>query len=62
MAFKKIDGFSPKIFVPQEAPDHKKKYNCKDCFACQWCSDDRCRRCLGSKACKEDNKFCIKGD
>jgi len=24
----------------------EKKHPCPDCFACQWCSDDRCRQCL----------------
>jgi hypothetical protein len=62
MKYKKIEGFKPKIFVPEESANHNKKYNCKDCFSCQWCSDDRCRRCLGSKGCKEDNRFCTTGD
>jgi hypothetical protein len=49
MSFKKIEGFKPKIFVPEEQPRNQKKHNCKDCFSCQWCSDDRCERCLGRK-------------
>jgi hypothetical protein len=24
-----------------------KKHGCPDCEFCQWCSDDRCRLCLG---------------
>jgi len=24
-----------------------KKHPCPDCHFCQWCSDDRCRLCLG---------------
>jgi hypothetical protein len=27
-----------------EAP---KKHPCPDCTFCQWCSDERCRLCLG---------------
>ncbi|MEI8355597.1 MAG: hypothetical protein WCG31_05850 [Deltaproteobacteria bacterium] len=26
-----------------------KKHPCPDCTYCQWCSDDRCRICLGHK-------------
>lgn len=28
-----------------------KKHPCPDCTFCQWCSDDRCRMCLGQKGC-----------
>lgn len=28
-----------------------KKFNCKDCFFCQWCSDERCRLCRGTLNC-----------
>lgn len=27
----------------------EKKHPCPDCRYCQWCSDDRCRLCLGEK-------------
>ncbi|MBU5612696.1 hypothetical protein [Geomonas azotofigens] len=30
-------------------PDNCKKHPCPDCTFCQWCSDDRCRMCLGHK-------------
>ncbi|WP_224982746.1 hypothetical protein [Geomonas agri] len=26
-----------------------KKHPCPDCSFCQWCSDDRCRMCLGKQ-------------
>jgi len=31
----------------------EKKHPCPDCFACQWCSDDRCRQCLRTTCCKK---------
>ena len=36
--------------VNGEASD--KKHPCPDCGFCQWCSDDRCRLCLGRGSCK----------
>lgn len=30
-----------------------KKHPCPDCHFCQWCSDDRCRLCLGCPAGKK---------
>lgn len=30
-----------------------KKHPCPDCRQCQWCSDDRCRLCLKSGACRK---------
>ncbi len=29
-----------------------KKHPCPDCIYCQWCSDDRCRLCRTSDACR----------
>jgi hypothetical protein len=31
--------------------DPPKKHPCKDCKFCQWCSDERCRLCLGREGC-----------
>lgn len=28
-----------------------KKHPCPDCSFCQWCSDDRCRKCLNHSRC-----------
>ncbi|GFO58210.1 hypothetical protein GMST_05350 [Geomonas silvestris] len=28
-----------------------KKYPCPDCTFCQWCSDDRCRKCRSGAKC-----------
>ncbi|MBJ6751318.1 hypothetical protein [Geomonas anaerohicana] len=30
-----------------------KKHPCPDCSFCQWCSDDRCRMCLGKHCSKK---------
>ncbi len=49
MPFVRIPGVLGKIYVPEEQPGHEKKHNCKDCFSCQHCSDDRCSLCRGEK-------------
>jgi len=46
MSFRKLPDNRGLIYVP-ECGNCKKKHPCKDCFSCQWCSDDRCNRCLG---------------
>lgn len=33
--------------------EKEKKHPCPDCTFCQWCSDDRCRICLGKKGCRK---------
>jgi len=45
MAFKTIKGLNGKVYVPEETPECCKKHQCKDCFSCQFCSDDRCSMC-----------------
>ncbi|MCU0848207.1 MAG: hypothetical protein MUD12_09995 [Spirochaetes bacterium] len=47
MAFVEIKGFPGRLFVPDENVD--KKHPCADCFACQFCSDERCGLCLSKK-------------
>jgi hypothetical protein len=47
MAFITIEGFRGKIFVPDDDPSIKRKRPCRDCFACQFCGDDRCAKCVG---------------
>lgn len=49
MPFVTVTGLKGKVYVPQESPESPKKHPCKDCFACQHCSDDRCRVCLQNK-------------
>ncbi len=58
MAFIKISGFKGKVFIPDEAPAVR-KHNCKDCFVCQMCSDERCEECLKSH-CKKNGNDSIK--
>ena len=56
MSFVTVPGLKGKVYVPQESRESPKKHPCMDCFACQHCSDDRCRVCLrGKQSC------CIKG-
>jgi len=53
MGLTKITGFKGKVFIPDEEPAVR-KHNCKDCFVCQMCSDERCEVCLKSH-CKGNN-------
>ena len=36
-----------------------KKHTCPDCFSCQWCSDERCRLCLGQACCRRRRKLSV---
>lgn len=47
MAFVSIPGIPGKVFVPDQ-DGRCAKHPCRDCFACQQCSDDRCRVCRGA--------------
>lgn len=58
MAFIRICGVVGKVYVPDQAGP--KKHNCKDCFVCQMCSDDRCRSCLKRKTKKNQSNVCKK--
>ena len=44
MAFRSIPGIEGKVFVPDKDAGEG-KHPCPDCYACQHCSDDRCRVC-----------------
>ena len=44
MAFVSVPGIQGKVYVPDQDP-RSAKHPCRDCFACQQCSDDRCRVC-----------------
>lgn len=54
MPFIKIEGFTGNIYVP-EINQGKKKHQCKDCFSCQFCSDERCELCLKKRTCPKRN-------
>ncbi|MEE4356527.1 MAG: sugar phosphate isomerase/epimerase family protein [Desulfococcaceae bacterium] len=56
MPFVRMPGVTGKVYVPEEQPRDKKKHNCKDCFACQHCSDDRCNLCREKKPCQKERK------
>ena len=57
MPFESVLGLKGKVYVPAESREGSKKYPCKDCFACQQCSDDRCRVCLSERKCKEGKGY-----
>ncbi|MBA4367966.1 MAG: hypothetical protein C0403_10055 [Desulfobacterium sp.] len=56
MPFVEIPGLKGKVYVPAEAPEEIRKHRCRDCFSCQWCSDDRCCVCLKEKGCSRRNR------
>ncbi|MBW2180618.1 MAG: hypothetical protein JRG81_09650 [Deltaproteobacteria bacterium] len=55
MAFVQINGLKGKVYVPDERPDSKKQHPCKDCYACQQCSDTRCALCRDQQTCMTKN-------
>ncbi len=60
MSYTRIKGCEMLVFVPDERSSSEKKHNCRDCFSCQWCSDERCKACLSRKnaACRQHVKSC----
>jgi len=46
MAFVEIPGMKGRLFVPDKQDNKEKKHPCRDCHACQHCSDERCTLCL----------------
>jgi hypothetical protein len=52
MPFVDIAGLKGKVYVPEGASDQPKKHSCRDCFACQVCSDERCDVCRNRGGCK----------
>ncbi|MGD9057351.1 MAG: hypothetical protein PVJ41_01860 [Desulfobacterales bacterium] len=56
MPFETVRGLKGKVYVPNPPVEGTRKHTCKDCYACQLCSDDRCRVCRdGQKSCPCDN-------
>ena len=55
MPFITKEGIKGKIFVPDEKTIIK-KHPCKDCFYCQFCSDEKCSLCLKKKAADDTSK------
>jgi len=50
-------GLTGKIYMPEESPGLVKKHDCKNCFACQACGNDRCRLCFSLKSGTTDPIF-----
>jgi hypothetical protein len=56
MAFVTKTGVTGKIYVPEKKTGERQKHACRDCFACQLCSDDRCQMCLACKTGRCDRR------
>jgi hypothetical protein len=52
MPFIELDSIPGLIWIPEEIKN--KKHNCKDCFSCQMCSNERCDLCLKKSQCKNE--------
>jgi len=50
MAFCTVPGLEGKVFTPCSSVNTGRKHTCPDCFACQACSEDRCRVCRRNEA------------
>lgn len=55
MAFQQLPGNRGMIYVP-DCRGKDKKHTCRDCFSCQWCTDERCRVCRLEGCPRKDNK------
>lgn len=49
MPFEQLPDGLGRIYVPEQQTN--KKHPCRDCFSCQWCSDERCKICRPGKPC-----------
>ena len=49
MPYIRIPGVEGLVWDQEPVPASLKKHDCKDCFSCQWCSNESCEMCLGSK-------------
>lgn len=45
MPFSRKPGLTGKVYIPKENVLVVKKYDCKGCYSCQLCGDDRCALC-----------------
>lgn len=55
MAFRNLPDNRGKIYLP-ETDQLSRKKPCSDCFACQWCSDERCLLCRGGAGAGKKSK------
>ena len=55
MPYKPVPGGIGRIYVPGSHAEALKKHDCKDCFFCQWCAEERCRLCR-KKSCRRRRK------
>ncbi len=56
MPFVEVKGLKGKVYIPEQVPFKPKKHNCRECFTCQLCSDDRCNVCLNKGKNKKSSK------
>ena len=53
MAYVRIKGIKGLVYVPDQNAEDK-KHNCKDCYYCMWCSNNKCEICV--KRCPKQRK------
>ncbi len=49
MPFVSAPGLKGMVYVPKETARISKKYDCRECFACQLCAEERCALCRSQK-------------
>lgn len=53
MPFTSRPGLNGKVYVPVQHPGQR-KHDCRNCYSCQVCSDDRCSLCRGRADSEQD--------
>jgi len=59
MPFIEFPGKMGLFYVNDPIPESKKKHNCRDCYSCKWCSDERCQCCLTLKCAADTSEKII---
>lgn len=54
MAFERIAGIPGKCYRPEGCG--RRKHPCRDCFSCQFCSEERCALCRAEGRGGRDSK------
>jgi len=51
MSWIKLPGIEGLVYEPKSPSQNKRKHNCRDCYYCQMCSDERCELCKKERCC-----------
>lgn len=62
MVFERSKTLPGLIYVPQRLLGRSQKYDCRDCFSCQLCGEERCKLCRIGKVKFTGKPVCPKGE